>query len=54
MPLCRQCHFDFHGACGLFKGWLRAARRDWQDAMVDRYRAQYVPPQEEPCETETF
>lgn len=25
-------------------------RRDWQDSMVQRYRAQYVPPEEATCE----
>ncbi len=55
MPLCHRCHFELHGLCGLFKAWKRADLRAFQDAMVNRYRAQYVPPkEEETCETETI
>jgi hypothetical protein len=41
MPLCPQCHVQFHGACGPFSDMKQAERRDWQNRMVDRYRAQY-------------
>lgn len=41
MPLCLQCHRDFHGATGAFKGWTKRQRRAWQDATVELYRALY-------------
>ena len=38
IPLCRVCHTDFHAACGFFKFYDKAARREWQDRMVERYQ----------------
>ncbi len=57
MPLCPGCHIQFHGACGPFKDMKRDERRDWQDRMVDRYRAQYgalLQQEDDECETEMF
>ena len=53
MPLCQRCHFELHGLCGLFKNYDRARMRAFQDAQVERYRAQYVPQEDDVCETET-
>lgn len=34
MPLCVRHHDDFHFARGVFKGWPRARRREWQSEMI--------------------
>jgi hypothetical protein len=36
----------------LFKRWRRDDLRQFQNAMVERHRAQYVPPTEDACQTE--
>ena len=36
-PLCDRHHKDFHDARGLFREMNKAARRAWQDMMVERY-----------------
>lgn len=38
IPLCLKHHAEFHGATGRFKGWKKAERNGWQDAMVSVYR----------------
>jgi hypothetical protein len=56
MPVCPQCHLDFHGANGVFKDCNRDWRRDWQDRQVQKYRAQYLAllhqEDDESCESE--
>lgn len=37
-PLCRKHHREFHDANGLFKGWTRAQRKEWQQHMVKLYQ----------------
>jgi hypothetical protein len=41
-PLCFTHHLDFHGACGAFRDWTKNQRRNWQDAMSDKYFALYT------------
>ncbi len=38
MPLCLQHHREFHGACGAFRDWTKAQRKEWQENMVQLYR----------------
>jgi hypothetical protein len=40
-PLCLRHHRQFHDGAGDFKGWDRAQRRAFQDAMSAKYRAAY-------------
>lgn len=42
IPMCLRCHRNFHAACGMFKGWDRGQRREWQDAAVALYRGQWL------------
>lgn len=37
-PLCVAHHRQFHDASGVFKGWTREQRNDWQDRMVELYK----------------
>jgi hypothetical protein len=41
MPLCRQCHRDFHAAQGHFHEWDREQRRSWQDAAIAQLNELY-------------
>lgn len=34
VPLCRGAHDDFEDHRGLFKGWSREQRREWQDWAI--------------------
>jgi 5-methylcytosine-specific restriction endonuclease McrA len=34
LPLCGQCHVEFHSATGAFKGWDRERRREWQRSRL--------------------
>lgn len=36
MPLCDQCHTEFHDLSGHFKDWDRERLREWQSQMVVR------------------
>lgn len=38
MPLCVACHNAFHVGLGMFRGWDRMRRREWQADMVRRTR----------------
>lgn len=38
MPLCHEHHDDFHRATGLFAGWDRQRRREWQIERVTETR----------------
>lgn len=35
MPLCWQCHYDFHSLTGPFKGWEKQQIREWQRLQVE-------------------
>lgn len=51
IPLCWECHGDFHAYRGRFKGFDLTAARGWQSAMIRLHRALYVdisPPPEVP------
>jgi hypothetical protein len=41
LPLCTQCHHDFHAAAGAFRDWNQEQRRNWQIAQVEAHRARY-------------
>ena len=41
MPLCRQCHHDFHAAAGRFRAMGRQERAAWQDEQIARHRQLY-------------
>lgn len=41
MPLCWQCHTNFHALSGPFRGFKREHVRGWQDAMVQIHRRLY-------------
>lgn len=34
MPLCRECHRQFHDGRGVFASWSKAQRKDWQESCV--------------------
>jgi hypothetical protein len=42
VPLCMGCHDAWHGCRGVFEGWVKAQRREWADAAVERTRAAYA------------
>ena len=42
IPLAHDVHMDFHAGRGLFKGWMKDARREWQTAMVLRYQTLFA------------
>jgi len=39
LPLCAQCHDDFHAVRGRFTGLTREQRKDFQDVEITRLRA---------------
>lgn len=45
IPMCgtgtTQCHGDFHGLCGGFRGWVKQQLRDWQDEAIRDLHALY-------------
>lgn len=41
MPLCRECHMEFHAGSGPFKEMKKQARRDYQDEAIQRCRRVY-------------
>jgi hypothetical protein len=57
MPLCNQCHWDFHHARGEFSGWTRDERRTWQSKQVELQLAAHaeehdLPSDEAPDDSE--
>lgn len=38
LPLCARCHDDFHAVRGMFAGFTREQRRDYQDLEITRLR----------------
>ena len=46
MPLCTQCHRDFHAAAGQFRGWVKRRRRWWQGSMANKFQRLYRDKQE--------
>jgi hypothetical protein len=43
MPLCSDCHWDFHHACRQFGKMNKTERRAWQATMSERYRPKIDP-----------
>lgn len=43
IPLCADCHWDFHHACRQFGKMNKAERRAWQAAMSERYMPKVDP-----------
>lgn len=39
MPLCRLHHRAFHDNRGVFFGWDKPRRKEWQRTMVEHYQA---------------
>ncbi len=46
IPLCLKHHRNFHDAVGVFKGWPKAHRKDWQRRMVAKTQAAYAAREE--------
>ena len=44
MPLCADCHWDFHHACRQFGKMAKAERKAWQAEMSERYMPKNVDP----------
>ncbi len=45
IPMCNQCHVDFHVATGVFKNWTKAERHAWQAEMSEHYMPKSVDPE---------
>lgn len=41
VPLCTQCHRDFHSHRGRFLKMNRAEKRDWQSSEIERCLAEW-------------
>lgn len=41
VPLCDHHHDALTDLTGVFNGWPPGALREWQNAMIERYRARY-------------
>ena len=41
IPMCDGHHDDLHGSTGAFDGWTKPQKREWQDAMIERYRGRF-------------
>lgn len=37
MPLCHDCHMEFHDSKGQFKAWPKHMKKSWQETMVQSY-----------------
>lgn len=42
IPLCARHHRDLHDATGVFLGWSKAQRREWQDERIAEMQALYA------------
>lgn len=40
VPMCRQCHLDWHGCCGGFKDYTKQMRIDWAALAIAWTRSQ--------------
>lgn len=41
IPLCRQCHRDWHAAAGQFRDWAKAQRQQWAFRQILFHRRQH-------------
>lgn len=39
MPMCFTCHENFHRLLGMFEGWNKAKRREWQAQQIAETQA---------------
>lgn len=52
IPLCRQCHHDFHSLSGSFKGKTRQELRDWHSERLFQTKAKVTQAVDEIDEAE--